>query len=57
MVSTVHENSFFWKGVRLFNVLNCFQVLQSALAFRLKGQTQSPWNISGPTTEALDFFG
>lgn len=40
-------------GVSLFSVLNCFQVLQSALVFTLKGQTWSHWNTSCLATEAL----
>lgn len=48
---------FCWGGcVCLFNVLNCFQVLQSTSVFALKGQTWSHWGTSCPATELLIFW-
>lgn len=58
ILSTVHGNSCFgvgeWGG--LFNVLNCFQVLQSPSVSTFKGQTWPHWNTSQPVTEVLTFL-
>lgn len=58
ILSTVHGNSCFgvggWGG--LFNVLNCFQVLQSPSVSMFKGQTWPHWNTSQPVTEVLTFL-
>lgn len=58
ILSTVHDNSCFgvggWGG--LFNVLNCFQVLQSPSVSTFKGQTRPHWNTSQPVTEVLTFL-
>lgn len=58
ILSTVHGNSCFgvggWGG--LFNVLNCFQVLQSPSVSTSKGQTWPHWNTSQPVTEVLTFL-